>query len=285
MDHVWSAHVRQWAKEQRVAGKAPSTIALWRRYLLSLSRAYPASEDDRPGGPWDVTRGEIIDWLDEHCWSPSTRRSARTAVRVFYGWAEDQEIIPVSPAAKLPKIKCQRTLPRPAPDDVIAEAIHRSSLRVCMMVMLAALCGLRRKEVAIAHTRDLVGQHLRVAGKGGKAREVPVPRALAAWIRAMPEGFLFPGNYGGHLSPPYVGKLMSRALPGRWTAHTLRHAAATAWADAGLDLHELATLLGHSSTSVTEIYTLVRPKRLIDGVEHAAQRLTRGTPPSGTPAA
>lgn len=269
MDPHWTYHVTSWAREQRVSGLAPASIELWTRYLRDLSRAHP-------GDPWTITRSEIIIWLDSHTWVSATRRSARTAVVVFFRWAEDTGLILISPAARLPKIKYQRPLPRPAPDDVIATAIHQASPRVRLMIMLGAFCGLRRREIAAVHTDHLDGQHLRVVGKGEKAREVPVPRPLAAVIRNAPPGWLFPSSYGAHLSPPYVGKLMSRALPGQWTAHTLRHAAATAWADAGLDLHELRELLGHASTATTEIYTLVRPERLITGVEAAALRLTTG---------
>jgi len=145
---------------------------------------------------------------------------------------------------------------------------------VLLMLMLGSFAGLRRAEIARVHTNDLVGGILHVAGKGGVHRDIPLPASLAAAIRALPAGWIFPsGSASGHLTPGYVGKLLSRALPGQWTAHTLRHAAATAWHAAGLDLHELAELLGHESVRTTQVYVAISPVRLAPAVELAARRL------------
>jgi integrase len=269
MEPTWTTAVTGWAIEQRAAGMAHSTIHLWRRYLRRLSRTAPT-------GPWTVTREHLITWLAEPSWSPTTRRSARTAIRSFYRWAVETGKVDASssPAARLPKVRTHRGIPRPAPDDIIRDSIARASTRVKLMLMFAAFAGLRRGEISRVHTSDLDGRILRVHGKGGRWRIVPIPLSLAALIRAQPPGWVFPSCNGAHLSAPYVGKLMSRALPGKWTAHTLRHAAATAWADAGLDIDELAELLGHSSAEVTRVYKQISMRKLSTGVERASRRLT-----------
>lgn len=273
MEPTWNNAVTGWAIEQRAAGMAPGSISLWRRYLRRLSRAHPR-------GPWTLTRTDLIEWLSRPGWSPATRRSARAAVASFYRWGVDAGKIALadSPATRLPKVRTPRGRPRPAPDEVIRDAIDRASARVAMMIRLGAECGLRRCEICRVHTRDLIGLRLWVHGKGGNDRVIPVTTSLAALIRAHPPGYLFPGGDGGHLSPPYVGKLLSRALPKHWTAHTLRHAAATAWADAGLDIDEIAELLGHSSAEISRVYKLISMRKLADGVERAARRLNDARP-------
>lgn len=71
------------------------------------------------------------------------------------------------------------------------------------------------------------------------------------------DGYLFPGTDDGHLSPRWVGKLMARALPDHWTAHTLRHRFATRAYRGSRNLRAVQLLLGHSSVATTERYTAV----------------------------
>jgi site-specific recombinase XerD len=269
---AWAPSITTWAAEQRAAGKATSTITLWRRYLKRIAERHP-------DGPATIQRGDLITWLAGPGWSTSTRRTGRSAARSYFTWAEDTQTLTCNPAARLPTVKSKRGVPRPAPDDVIIEALGAATDRVWGMLMAAAGCGMRRCEVSRMHTNDMIADDIRVVGKGGHTRVIPVPRTLAVWIRARPDGWVFPGTYNGHLSPPYVGKLMSRALPGRWTAHSLRHAYASSLADQGLDLHEIRVLMGHASVATTEIYTVVRRPRLVAAANSAALRLTRVQPP------
>ena len=66
---------------------------------------------------------------------------------------------------------------------------------------------------------------------------------------------MFPGRVDGHLSPQWVGKVLAGALGAGWSAHTLRHAAASAWYRADRDLLAVRDLLGHASVATTQIYT------------------------------
>jgi integrase/recombinase XerC len=68
---------------------------------------------------------------------------------------------------------------------------------------------------------------------------------------------MFPGAEDGHLTPQHVGKLMARALPDHWTAHTLRHRFATRAYRGSRNLRAVQVLLGHSSVATTERYTAV----------------------------
>jgi integrase/recombinase XerC len=130
-----------------------------------------------------------------------------------------------------------------------------------LMLRLAAEMGLRRAEVAVIHSRDIFedmgGHSLTVHGKGGKERDVPLPPGLASQIRAEGTGYLFPGDDAGHLSPRWVGKLVTLLLPDELTMHTLRHRFATRAYAVDKDVFVVQELLGHASPATTRRYVLV----------------------------
>jgi integrase/recombinase XerC len=122
---------------------------------------------------------------------------------------------------------------------------------------------------------------LRIVGKGGKERLVPVipaaREAVAAYVAVCPyalapEEPLFRGARGGALSPAIVQKAMQRArmqlgLPATATPHALRHSFATHLLAAGGDLRAIQELLGHASLSTTQAYTAVDAVRLMEVYE------------------
>ena len=105
--------------------------------------------------------------------------------------------------------------------------------------------------------RDLVGWSLLVHGKGGRERIVPLADDVAFLLRRRGDGFAFPGQDHGHLSAPRVGELVREALPGHWTAHTLRHHFATRTYAASRDLLAVQRLLGHAKPETTMAYVRV----------------------------
>lgn len=127
---------------------------------------------------------------------------------------------------------------------------------------------------------------LRITGKGGKTRLVPVlPVALKAvseYRRLCPyridaEGPLFRGARGGPLNPAIVQREMQKLrsalnLPDTATPHALRHSFATHLLGRGGDLRTIQELLGHASLSTTQIYTGVDTARLLDIYEAAHPR-------------
>lgn len=230
------------------AGLSSGTIKLHAYYLHRFANAHPDFAR--------VTTRELEAFLATPGWSPETRKSARAAVRGFYSWASRSGLVAVNPAAELEPVRIPRAVARPAPETVVHELITLPG-RVGVMAMLAAYCGLRRAEIAAVHTRDLVGDRLRILGKGGKVRVVPVaaPALLLAIHDA--DGWVFPSPYGGHLTPDHVGRLLSRAMPEGWTAHTLRHRMATVSYAATRDVLCLGAVLGHSQPETTLRYVLL----------------------------
>jgi integrase len=170
--------------------------------------------------------------------------------------------MPSNPAVELPRIGPDHARPRPVPDEVWRELLASAGARERLMARLAGEAGLRRAEVAQCHRRDLVRDHggwaLMVRGKGDRQRVVPITASLASDIVAHCEcGFLFPGQINGHVSPRWVGTILSRLMPEGYSAHCLRHRfASRGYAGTG-NLRAVQEALGHSSVATTQIYTAV----------------------------
>lgn len=141
------------------------------------------------------------------------------------------------------------------------------------MLLLASYGGLRRCEIAGLHTRDVADGMMRVTGKGGRVRVVPIHRRLRgdleAWITEAGDGYLFPGQTDGHLAPQTVGTLLSQLLGPGWTAHTLRHRFATRSYDGSGDLLAVQQLLGHAKPETTMRYVRLNTDRLRAAVQAA----------------
>lgn len=154
-----------------------------------------------------------------------------------------------------------------ARDAAVFALLYGSGLRI------SEALGLARRDAPTETTRAL-----RVTGKGGKTRIVPVlpvvVRAIADYLRLCPwtlapEEPLFRGVKGGPLSPRLVQLAMERLrgaldLPDDATPHALRHSFATHLLGAGGDLRTIQELLGHASLSTTQVYTQVDAARLLD---------------------
>jgi integrase len=262
---AWVRAIDDFSAAQRVAGKAPSTIRLRHDQLSLLGRHTDA-------GPWEVTTADLFAWLADADWSQERRRSVRTTVRVFYRWAVALGWLSHNPAEGLPPVRAMRPNPRPTPDLIYRRARLAADPRAHLMLRLAAECGLRRAEVAQVHTRDLEqdlgGWSLVVHGKGRKVRLVPLPASLALELRRLPEGFAFPGNDAGHLSPRWVGTLIRQLLDG-YGMHSLRHRFATMAYQTDRDVFTLQAVLGHASPETTRRYVQVpsdAARRMVEDV-------------------
>ncbi len=255
---TWRNPINDFLTNLRIAGAPKPTITL-RSYHLRRFAADSAAD------PWNVTASDLRAHIMRHDWSPSTIKTFRSTMREFYRWAVLEELTDHNPADRLPRVRVPAGLPRPAEQEQLDQALATADDRMRLMLRLAAHAGLRCREIARVHSKDIVpdlmGSSLRVHGKGGRDRFVPIPDDLACEL-LQHEGFVFPGQEDGHLSAAYVSKLISRALPGA-TAHQLRHRYATrAYQLGGRDLRAVQTLLGHASVATTQIYTAVDERSL-----------------------
>ena len=148
-------------------------------------------------------------------------------------------------------------------------------------------CGLRISEALSLCMRDAprAGTGLRVMGKGGKERVVPVlpavETAVAEWLRhrghAGPGEPLFTGAKGGRLDPGVAQRALrdlrrATGLPEHATPHALRHSFATHLLGGGADLRAIQELLGHASLSTTQRYTAVDAAGLLETWQKAHPR-------------
>lgn len=148
--------------------------------------------------------------------------------------------------------------------------------------------GLRISEALGLTSNDFPAgaRTLRVTGKGGKTRIVPLLPASLEAVQAYrklcpfvadPERALFRGARGGPLQPAIIQREMQKmrsalGLPETATPHALRHSFATHLLSAGGDLRAIQELLGHASLSTTQVYTGVDAARLLDIYERAHPR-------------
>lgn len=266
---TWRAAIDEWAGWARAKGCASTTLATRRQHLGHLARTIGVRD------PWAVTRGDLVSWAGSMDWARETRRCRRMTLRSFYAYAVEAGHVEASPALALPAVKPSVPNPRPCPDDVYAAAMLDATDRERLILRLAAEHGLRRAEIAQVHTRDLLadltGWSLVVHGKGSRERTVPLLDDVAAELRALPAGYAFPGADHGHLSPRWVGKIITDLLPEGWTLHKMRHRAATRFHEAsGGDVFQVQELLGHASPVTTRAYVKVRNDKLRATVKAAA---------------
>lgn len=266
---LWARAIEDYSTAQRIAGKARSTITLRREQLTQLARH---TDSD----PWEVDLVDLVDWLGSKEWSQERRRSVRTTLRSFYGWAHRSDWLSQNPADGLPVVKATAPNPRPTPDLVYRRAKLAADARARLMIRLACECGLRRAEVAQVHSRDverdLGGWSLVVHGKGNRARLIPLPLSVATDLARLGPGYAFPGNDGGHLSARWVGRIIRDLLGDGYTMHGLRHRFATLAYQTDRDVFTLQAMLGHASPETTRRYVQVPTdamRRMVEQVSEA----------------
>lgn len=260
--------LNKWASWMRAANNRPDTIDQRVYHVSRLLR-------ETRGDPWSMTSEDLIDWLGSKAWKPNTLRSYRASFRAFFTWGQGLGRRRDNPALLIPRVKVPRGLPRPTPEQVYRDAVRATDDDVRLMINLAAVCGLRRGEISRVRREDvfadLLGWSLRVIGKGGHERHVPLTDGLAALLRARPPSWIFPSpRRPGPLTPAHVGKLVSRAFPDGWTCHNLRHRCGTIAYEHTKDLRAVQELLGHAKPETTALYTQVRQASIREAVNGAA---------------
>jgi integrase/recombinase XerC len=268
--------------------RSPHTV---RAYVTTAARLIAAVEAETWAALARVDAGALRVHLAERRATGIGNVSAArelSALKAFLAFARERAGMadPAPPRLRGPRVK--KGLPRPVtPDEAIglADAMIDNAaqdwigLRDRAVLLLLYGAGLRIAEaLSLTGAEVPLGDTLRVTGKGGKQRVVPILPAVqagvAAYVEACPWGLtpdapLFRGAKGGALAPGLIQKAVKQArsalgLPDTATPHALRHSFATHLLGAGADLRSLQELLGHASLSSTQIYTRVDAAVLLD---------------------
>jgi integrase len=260
----WEQMIGDYTVRLAAIGQRTATIKLRRQCVAHMARGLGCPPDE-------VTADQLVDWFGHQShWAIETRCSYHAAARGLFAWAHKTGRVAADVAGELATIHRPKTAARPASDHAWRAALLAADARVTLMIRLAGQAGLRRSEVAAVATGDLVeslsGAQLLVHGKGGKKRLVPISDSLAEVVRAgaaghtfaaPAEGYLFPSRKGGHLTPAYLGELVSAVLPGGYSMHTLRHRFSSRAYRGTRNIRAVQVLLGHESVATTERYTAV----------------------------
>jgi len=220
---------------------------------------------------------------------------ALSALRSFFAFLDREGVLATEAFNAVRTPRQARSLPRAltvlearqtiATTDEL-EDVPWIAARDMAVISLLYGAGLRISE-ALAITRaDLEAQSLRVTGKGGKTRIVPllaqVRQTIATYLdlcpfHPAPDEPIFRGKKGGPLSPRLIQLRLEQlrsalGLPPTATPHALRHSFATHLLGRGGDLRMIQELLGHASLSTTQIYTAVDTDRLLEAYRAAHPR-------------
>ena len=260
----YTSELDNWLTHLVAAGMSPNTISHYRRYVERLLREFP-----------HPTRVHLEAFLARAVASgrqPGTVAFITYAIKSFFGYLADTEVITTNPAAKLssPQVPL-RTRKAPTSAQVTSLLAAAKNQRHQLMLLLMVDCGLRVSEVASAEVANIDLSHklLRIIGKGSKERCVPFSDVTAREIQAQliyleaaayAGPWLFPGrDPGQHVSiraiDDYLAQLCAQNDIARITPHQLRHYFATMMLSHGASLKATSAMLGHARASTTtDIY-------------------------------
>jgi integrase/recombinase XerD len=269
------------------SGLSRQTLDSYRRDLEGIARW----REGQGGGLPAADRAVLFDylaWRSRSGYSPRSNARLLSALRAFFAHRVRAGARADDPTALLDPPKLPRSLPKALGESQIdgllaaPEVTSPLGLRDRAMLELMYACGLRVSELVNlpATAVNLRQGVLRVTGKGSKERLVPLGEEAQHWLErylatARPQlagkralAPLFLNTNGEAPTRQQFWQLVKRYAgiagidPARISPHGLRHSFATHLLNHGADLRALQMLLGHSSLSTTQIYTLVAREQL-----------------------
>lgn len=259
-------------------GAAANTVAAYRRDLTKYLN-WRLNNPELPIKDYAISIKDL---------APSSLERNFSAVRSFHKYLNRELQIP-DPTDELPETKKRQRLPKALSVEEITKLVEAAkdpgnviSLRDYLLLELLYSTGARVSEIVGINLSDIsesfVGQEsiwvIKLRGKGGKERIVPLGRYAKVAIddylvrcrpslaKKLNEGALFLNMRGTRLSRVSAWEIVKSAaaktgLDARVTPHIFRHSYATHLLDGGADIRVVQELLGHSSVTTTQIYTLI----------------------------
>ena len=260
-------------------------LAEFRAFLVPRGHRRPRRRRC-PGHP-----GAGSPWLHDRKLAKSSIARKLATVRSCFRYLARLGVVEFNPARQVRSPRLPKRLPSFLPKDeskgLLDAETERSEagLRDHALLELLYATGLRVAECCGLDLDDVDRRRgaVRVMGKGGKERVVPVGdaalEALDAWlsVRGEERGALFTNSRGGRLGTRSVHRIVKRraraaGIDRRVTPHTLRHTFATHMLGEGADLRLIQELLGHSRLTTTQRYTHVSPEHLMKVYDSAHPR-------------
>jgi len=213
----------------------------------------------------------------------------RSAARKgFYNWLTYTNVVKVNPSELIESPKIGRKLPVNLSEQDVEKLLNAPDCttpqgkRDKTILELLYATGLRISELTDLKLNqvDMTRGIIRVLGKGGKERIIPIGETALTWLKSYIDServdlvthddnlFIFLSNRGRQISRKFcwtmiVGYSKKSLKDKTISPHSLRHAFATHLLNHGADLRSVQMLLGHTSLSTTQIYTHVAKERLI----------------------
>lgn len=244
-----------------VVHREPPTIEKRRRLLWHAERRLPY-------GLLFASDHEIVHYLS--AWTGWSRYTYDSGLRTFYRWAARNGQLALDPMVDVPKPPQGAFCPHPCTDHELAVALTAPA-PYGRAALLASRTGLRCGELARARRRHVAGRRLRVVGKGGKERKVPLDDLVLEAIDAEPDYLL-----GREMTPEWLtdhqrAVWQSVGLADTFRLHSMRHWFATQLLRCGATIRQVQVLLGHASVTTTQGYTDVTDEDAAEAVSRLPQ--------------
>lgn len=215
--------------------------------------------------------------------SPSSRARKLSAIKSFYKYLTVRtKQLQENPVAEMEYPKLRKSLPKYLTMEQSAALLQAVSganqVRDYAILMLFLNCGIRRSELVGLNISDVYEDRIRVVGKGNKERFVyfgtPCRKAIDAYMIQRNKKILtdnralFGSRNGNRISVEAVHRLVKKALlqagldESQFSAHKLRHTAATMMLSGGVDVKTVQEVLGHENLNTTQIYTHIENTEL-----------------------
>lgn len=215
--------------------------------------------------------------------SPAARARKLSALKSFYKYLTVRtKQLQENPVADLEYPKLRKSLPKYLTMEQSAALLKAvngpNEKRDYAILMLFLNCGIRRSELVGLNMTDVYEDRIRVIGKGNKERFVyfgtPCRKAIDAYLLERNNKILtdnralFGSRDGNRISVSAVHRLVKKALlqagidSTQFSAHKLRHTAATMMLSGGVDVKTVQEVLGHENLNTTQIYTHIENTEL-----------------------